>query len=361
MSRRLLLLVLPIIVAFGAYRTARDYRSHVWGGPVIEVPSDLDLGTMEVGRVEVPFTIRNTGCEPLRLDRIQPTCGCMAVSLSDDPERRPVANLTVPAGDAVHLIGILSLQGPSGSFATTIHLVTNDPERPEVTVRITAHIAGSIIASPSHWLLGDLTDARPIMSRVELRDGGRRTPCRIDRVLSDRPDLVRVTRFHNWTTDRLDPDRVSENSAALLGTIHLELTPPVVPGEFSANIIILSAESANALLTIPVSGRLLPAVQLSPSTVILPRHSAGKPIDLCSLVAKSPIGQVFSLRVVDSAGLHVSLPRGSAVSHTLEVGWPASARPAPGQSATKTVRFAAEFSDRSLPLSLPVTYRSPEG
>jgi hypothetical protein len=110
MNRILLPLVLLPALAAAAPKLVCDQPAHDFG----EAPSGAKL--------EHVFVLRNAGDEPLRIDRVQPSCGCTVAEVS----RREVE-----PGGQFEIKGVLDLTGRRGPQPKNILVYSNDPARPQ--------------------------------------------------------------------------------------------------------------------------------------------------------------------------------------------------------------------------------------
>jgi hypothetical protein len=113
----------------------------------------FDFGVIDVnvtGRHE--FVVTNAGEQPLTLARGRTTCGCCTCVCT--------ARLPDPASIAPGRSEKATLQwvskAYSGPFRASVTLVTNDPERPEVTLWVVGRLGAAVRAVPPKLGLGRL-------------------------------------------------------------------------------------------------------------------------------------------------------------------------------------------------------------
>ncbi len=359
MPKRVIVLVaIPLIVGLSAYLITRAKSSEGpldFRGPVFSGPDVIDLGPRAPGPAETRFMISNPGHASLEISRIQIGCGCTVIYADGTSDAQPLHRLSVPPGSTTTLVARVSLRREAGAdFRTSIQFSTNDPARPEVSVPVTALIGGAVESQPAHWLVGSIVQRDPMRCRVELFDRGRFTPCQIDLVESSHPALVRVVSFEPRD------DALSADQGRRIGVVDLQLTPPAEPGDVKAVVSVFEKDGTSPVLSIPVSGRKPPRIQALPSALILPLRTGTGPMKSATVVVQSPIGQTFSLRVLEADGLTVTLPAGPpAAIVAVGVEWTGQTPP-PGQTARKTARLRATFGTGEFDVSIPVTYRSPD-
>lgn len=364
MRRRLLFVATPLVLGTIAYAIASSTSLRLAPrapAPSIQVPNQVDLGTRSLGPAEATITVRNAGSQPLELTDIRTGCGCMSVHLVGAETGASVKQATVPPGGALDLALKFSVRATDeAEFRATVYLATNDPDRPEVAIPCIAVVNGLLVAAPSHWLVGDVLPGEKKAQRIEFRDTGRPTAQPIIRATSSHPDVVGVRLLAQPSHPGSSPGGTT--AARLIAVAELELTAPPSPCGIEAAVSFFEAGSDVPVATIPVTGRVPERVRALPATIVLPRQTGSGPSDVTNLVLQSPRGEPFSLAVVDAGGLEVT-PPATAVpkSHSVvAVRWPAGNPPMPGQTERRTLRLAAQFTDGTVELVVPVTYRTPD-
>jgi hypothetical protein len=101
-------------------------------------PESFDLGDVIYGEVaKHTFTVKNLGGEPLKILRLSTSCGCTTAEMAEaDKIIAPgqSAKLEVAFDPAVMSEPI------SGPVKRVVYIKTNDPERPEIEIDLTANV-----------------------------------------------------------------------------------------------------------------------------------------------------------------------------------------------------------------------------
>jgi hypothetical protein len=110
------------------------------------------------------FRLKNEGDAPLEVTGLRADCGCAAATI----ESREVA----PGATTPILVALRTLR-ESGVLAKRILVLTNDPSRPLVELKIRVDIAAGIVVAPSRFLFGDIpAGTAPSQSlRVQWKEG----------------------------------------------------------------------------------------------------------------------------------------------------------------------------------------------
>lgn len=112
----------------------------VINGPVIEVsPTAYDFGTVVFGEVaEHVFQIKNSGNQSLKILKLSTSCGCTKASVEEDEK-------TIAPGDSADMLvtfdpSVHKDDHDLGYITRIVYIKTNDSEKPEIEVEITANV-----------------------------------------------------------------------------------------------------------------------------------------------------------------------------------------------------------------------------
>lgn len=130
-----------------------------FAAPTIHVVQPIyDFGAVAEGiAVAYTFVIENTGDELLEISGVRASCGCTTADLS--------TNLIEPGG-SVDLEVLVNTTGFHGTISKAITVTSNDPETPQLSLRVTGKILETeshhITASDAQYLLYLLIDLRSV-------------------------------------------------------------------------------------------------------------------------------------------------------------------------------------------------------
>lgn len=129
----LLLAAAVILVLSAAYGL---YTLEFKGAPKIEVvPSFKDLGDVTKEGFDYTFTVKNTGKRPLKIERVSTSCGCTLATIESE--------LIMPEESTDLLVTFnprLMEEEIKGKVTRVIFIKSNDPENPELEIKITANV-----------------------------------------------------------------------------------------------------------------------------------------------------------------------------------------------------------------------------
>ena len=119
-----------LLASFGVYSLVLK------GSPKIEVtPAYKHLGNVTKEGFNYTFTVRNTGKAPLRIYRVSTSCGCTSAAI--DSELIPPGAET---GLHVAFNPKIMEEVVKGKVLRIVFIRSNDPENPEVEIKITANV-----------------------------------------------------------------------------------------------------------------------------------------------------------------------------------------------------------------------------
>ncbi len=160
-SSKLLVVLLLLILHFDSAPATAEEPAEKQAAPRIEVSeTTFDFGFMYQNEsVSHTFKIRNTGKATLNLEQVKSTCGCTAAL----PAQREIA----PGGETE-----LKVTFQSGSMRDRIvkhvHIDSNDPNQPRVTLTITGQVKVEIEVTPKGIYLGKLSLGEVVERTVDI-------------------------------------------------------------------------------------------------------------------------------------------------------------------------------------------------
>ena len=122
---------------------------------------NLDLGVVhDGGKINVKYPFKNVSDMPIMLVKVKPSCGCTVTDEYDD--------VVIQPGESSSLDLVFNPTGKVGRSSVTIRVETDDPDRPNFNLMLTAEVEPIVQANPSIIQFGDLRkgETKEIMARV---------------------------------------------------------------------------------------------------------------------------------------------------------------------------------------------------
>lgn len=227
------------------------------GAPKIQFEKTVyDFGqTSQVSSVSGVFKFKNTGDAVLKVEPPKPGCGCTIAALKPD---------TLQPGETGELAFSLHLGQVKAQFDKPIAVKSNDPETPEVTLRVKADYTPLFdinpIALASQLSFG--VNAATQFTTLTRTDG---KPLRVERLVTSKP----------WITAKVEPGAEPADTSA---RIRVVIQREGVPRRFNESVQVYAAGQSNApVVSIFVHGQILGEVVISPEALYWSVPDAGKP------------------------------------------------------------------------------------
>jgi hypothetical protein len=144
--------------------------------------TEFSFGTITTAApVERLITLRSTGSDTLVIEAVFANCGCTGTLLSQE---------NIAPGDSGRLAVSFNPGTFSGHIEKSVHVRTNDPAQPDITINFTAEVVKALEFDPAYVFVKTVTDSATT-STITISNVGA-TPIRLRSVRST-SGLVQVT------------------------------------------------------------------------------------------------------------------------------------------------------------------------
>jgi hypothetical protein len=359
--------VVPILIGIVSYEIASNSYARRWvtraiGGPVLECPQVIDLGEQETGQDAIArLTVANRGGKDLLIDQVRSDCSCSGLERDDGGEVSAVQELRLSPGEESQLRVRVSVRGNYGtSLRTAISFHTNDPSNPDQRIEVfIPKVVGGMLTVPRFVSLGSILQGSTPHQLIEVRDESP-APRVVDHVSSSDPESISVRWLPAPATEEA---RTTTGTSTLIGRIEVTLKTRG-PGEVNGAVNIHLRDGGRPPTSVPVVGRVLPPIEISPSTLLLPRTSIAGNVFQASCLCRSNEKLPFTLIVEprnDGLVARVIPVDGNPHTQSLVVEWDPTADGKMSVSESRVVRLKAKVGDREIPMDLPVTCQQKAG
>ncbi|MDX9791430.1 MAG: DUF1573 domain-containing protein [Candidatus Kapaibacterium sp.] len=118
--------------------------------------------TLKQSPLKHKLTLKNSGSEILKINRLKPTCGCTTAPLNKS-ELKPGESTTVDVS--------MSITGVSGKMHKQIAIETNDPKSPYINYMLIADVVLPLTVSPTTYLpFGNLQVGVETKSKLKIKN-----------------------------------------------------------------------------------------------------------------------------------------------------------------------------------------------
>ncbi len=353
----LLTMAVAGIVAFGTsagwFRLAEPMATSA--DPLIKYPAKLDLGDRELGELAImPFTIANRGSAELIIDRIETNCSCTGMERREGGRFVRLDSLKIKGGEEARVVMRVSVRGvpPGTAMHNSVGFRTNDPQHREGRIEaIVRRVRAGVYATPQSVAFQTVPVGTQVCQILDVRDTDIQ-PRSIVRVSSTDPDRVTV----RLLPVAMGPQQPDRDHGTVIGQLRVVVNTDT-PGSVSAAIQIHLAGEARQPDEIRVLGTVVAPIEISPSSLFLPRQSADGPVYSATCLCRSTNGEPVALEVVAvPPDLTVELVgQDEAPMRLFRVTWNPDRCAASAGPQRRLVRFKARDGEQESALELPVT------
>ncbi|BCW96852.1 MAG: DUF1573 domain-containing protein [Fimbriimonadales bacterium] len=234
---------------------------------VIE-PTEYDFGETTQGAVvKHAFIVKNMGDAPLELTSVRPSCGCVT----------PYFDKVIEPGKEGKIEAELRTAGFRGAQIKTIQVTSNDPDTPNLTLRLTTTIRVAIEVKPSEQIPVALKTDAPTVQEVEVVSN------------TDEPLEVQEVRV-NVPFARAEAQKIDNKRAKVIITV----SPDAPPGR---NTILATVRtSSTAMPQVNIALNCEKGIIVTPTTVFFGAINAATPLPVERVVTVSRGDKGFQVK-----------------------------------------------------------------
>ena len=321
-------------------------------GPVFRPVPALDLGPQELGQLAVGrLQLANDGDRELHISGVRASCSCTGIeTVNPDGSYSAVTAVTVPPGGVIDAVVRVAVNSPAGvGLQVVVRFETDDPAHPEVAlpVQVPLVLLG-VRAVPGELALGSVAQNEVVERMVDVVDSAP-TPRPVGELRVSNPAVLAAE-----VVTAPPGEAGGRGGARLVARVRVKVSTTAV-GVFDERVSVYTvADRPVSPTSIHVTGRVAPAVEIVPSTVVLPLVSDAGPVYKTSCVCVTADNRPVTLGVRRCPpGYVITLPA-AADGPRGRVG--VERRPdAPAGPATIELTARLPGSDVSIPVSIAVT------
>lgn len=245
-------------------------------------------------KTEYAFVIENCFEEDVHIVAVRSSCGCTNPVLTKK---------TLKSWEKGELIAQFNTRAFIGTKTAEITVVIDQPYYAEVKLTVGGTIRSDIVVEPGEIHFGDVDLGMSKTVDLKIHYAGRQ-----DWKIKD------VRGDSNFLEVRLDP--VKRNGTMTNYLLHIKLMENAPVGEILDELLVVTNDEKNDQFTLPVSGRVLPPVSISPTFVSLGDVVKGNSLQQRLIVrSKTP----FSITGIDceDGRFEFPIPSGSKTVHVV--------------------------------------------
>lgn len=227
-------------------------------GRLVFAHTTLDTGVvLDSDSPELEFTFRNLGSGPLEILNVKAACGCTATDLE---------KTVYEPGESGKLHVVFDPKGKRGAVARNITITTDQKEDAVQTLIVRSFVKPQVIIEPMQIAYTPVEKGSSSTRDVHVQ--GRFEGFEVTRVTSADPDVFNIEIIENGT--------VQDGDDTLYDwIIRVTLTENAKPQNYRTELTVRTTDEDKSIFTIPVVGRVLGDLQLTPIRMTLGRLVVG--------------------------------------------------------------------------------------
>jgi len=244
-----LLVIVPAVALAQAPKPAAPASSSAPAPKLVLVDEKKDVGIVPKGEVvRATFVLKNEGKADLHVTDVKPSCGCTA----------PEYDKTIKAGGEGKVVLNIDTKTFQGPISKSALILTDDPEKPQVTVFVMANVKPFVETSPVGFfrlqaLTGETATAMIILS-------------------SDEADFkpTKVEPPNSYLKATLAPATDAEKVAgkgANQWKVSVTTTPEAPEGLLGGYVKVTTGAAKQPELSLAISGYIKPTLSITPLSV----------------------------------------------------------------------------------------------
>ncbi len=304
--RRILVLVLPWILAIGADAAAQD-----WAKKMFDI-TNHDFGIVARGsKQEYAFIVTNIYKEDVHISGVRSSCGCTTPRVTKD---------RIKTHEQSEIVIAYNTRSFLGAKSATVTVTIDEPFYAEVQLTVNGYIRSDVVFNPGAVEFGSVDAGQGASQKVSVSYAGRD-----DWEITD----VRSANEH-FEVELLETLR---SSGRVNYDMVVRLKADAPPGYIHDQLLIVTNDSGASSVSLPVEGQVVSAITISPASLFLGVVKPGESVKKRLVVRGSKPFKIVSVKCNDASFTFEKPADESKELHFLPVEFKASDQP--GQIETK--------------------------
>jgi len=256
--------------------TALNGQGQQWASKMFD-SSSFDFGSLARGAKAVHrFQIKNIYEETVHIAGVRSSCGCTTPT---------VVHPTIKTFETGEIVAEFNTIAFRGQHSATLTVLIDAPFPAEVQLQVFGNVRGDVVFQPGVVAFGSVPEGTPATRTVSVRYAGRD-----DWRIED----VRCANA-NFEVEINETARGAGRVAYKLA-VHLKKNAPA--GYIHEPLILVTNDGTARRIPLPVEGRIVPEISISPGSLVLGKIPVGQKITK-KLVVSSTRRQPFKILGVD--------------------------------------------------------------
>lgn len=272
--RRILVLVLPWILAVGAEVTAQD-----WAKKMFEVNSH-DFGIVARGsKQEYSFVFTNIYKEDVHISSVRSSCGCTTPRVTKD---------RIKTHEQSEIAVAYNTRSFLGAKSATITVTIDEPYYAEVQLTVNGYIRSDVVFNPGAVEFGSVDSGQGASQKVNVSYAGRE-----DWEITD----VRSANEHF----EVELQETLRNGGRVNYDMTVRLKADAPPGYIHDQLLIVTNDTGASNVSLPIEGQVVSAITVSPAALFLGVMKPGESVKKRLVVRGSKPFRIVSVKCDDAS------------------------------------------------------------
>ncbi len=262
--------------------TSSTDGENVGNGRIVFAASTQETGVIfDNEKTKLSFEFKNMGTGPVTITRIKPACGCTAVDLE---------KTTYEPGESGVIEVIFDPKGRKGAVARNIDVYTDQKNNPNSTLVVRSYVKPIVVVEPYQVAFSPIEKGTSATRDIHVQ--GRFEGFKVTRVTTQDPDVFDIEIIDNGT--------VEDGEDTLYDyIIRVTLKEGAKPQAYRTELSVRTNDEHKSLFPVPVVGRVLGDLQLTPIRMTLGRLVVGDSFTN-EIHVRSKTGKAFEITSASS-------------------------------------------------------------
>lgn len=138
----------------------KDFKENFFPPDIQFEEKIFDFGVISQGdKVAYIYRFKNVGRKILKIERIRSTCDCTAINLT---------SMEIEPGNTGEIKAIFDSEEYTGRIMKSIHVHSNDPDEPVVTLKITGIVKEDVVVNPKKLNFGEIYEGKGAFRKLKV-------------------------------------------------------------------------------------------------------------------------------------------------------------------------------------------------
>lgn len=314
---RTLVLSLMMVATSAPAASAQQWARRMFEKCDTQLSHDFGVVAKDADAVH-DFVFQNIFEEDIHISGVRSSCGCT--------EPRITKN-TLKTWEKSAVRAVFNTKAFTGSRSATLTLIIDRPYYAEVQLSVRGYIRSDVMFTPGSVAFGDVEFGQTAQRQIKISYVGRSSW-----------DIVDVRSANSHFEVELNDRQNNFGRVTYVMTVRLKSDAP--PGYLQDQLTIVTNDSYNRSLELPVEGRIVSPLSVSPASLFLGVLKPGEVVSRKQLFVRGT--KPFKITSIDCAGsgFQFTIPETSKTTHLVPFTYTAGNEPG---TVTQTIEIKTDL------------------